>query len=355
MKKTIQILIVVALALAIVGVARSNPAWASLLLAPAEAQPASDVNLMPLDAALPSAIVITGNGSYLVGGICKIDVEYKATGLKDNVDAEVPVKESKKVPFYGQGELYYPGCHVAHFKADKLVDQASTEDGNWKVCFAQRPDINMIIYYYLDNPPDGTRAWVALPTTKEDGFSCASALYTGVYMPAGKVENQGDIGDAGIKPPPLPLPCRGTVCPPPPPPNKITKPGLYSVGGICTLLIKYYVPDLSDNFYVELPVQDDKTVTFQSDKDLLFLPGCHVLHYEKSVLEKHLGNNKGVWTICFAAPPGKEMTIYYYESLIHKDKPEQVAPPWNSLPTTIENGMACAPAEYTGVYVPGGH
>jgi hypothetical protein len=339
--------------LTIVGVARSNPAWAGSLLAPAQSQPASGVNLMPLDSAQPSAIVVTGSGSYLIGGICKVDIEYKATGLKDNVDAEVPVSVSSKVPFSGEGELYYPGCHIVHFKADKIVDEARTEDGSWKVCFAQRPDIAMVIYYYLDNPPGGSPVWIALPTVKEDGYACSTAPYTGVYMPAGKVDGQaGGVGDAIVYPPPIPGP--GTVQPPLTP-NTITKSGSYSMGGICTLLVNYKIAKLSDLFYVELPVQDDKTVTFPDNGDILFLPGCHLLHFERNILQEHMGNEKGTWEICFAALPNKHMTIYYYESLIHKDHVEEITPPWNALPTTTKNGMACAPAEFTGVYTPGGH
>ena len=353
MKKYIQVFVVLALVLTIVGVARSNPAWASSLLSSAQSQPASGLNLMPLDSAQPSFIIVAGSGSFLVGGICKIDIEYKTTGLKDEVDAEVPVSVSSKVPFSGEGELFYPGCHVVHFKADKIVDEVSTQDGSWKVCFAQRPDIEMVIYYYLDNPPGGSPVWIALPTVKENGYACATAPYTGVYMPAGKVQGQsGGVGDAIIYPPPLPGP--GTVQPPLTP-NTIKKSGFYSMGGICTLLIQYKVPNLSDNFFVELPVQDDKTVTFPDNGDILFLPGCHVLHFERSSLQKHMGNEKGTWTICFAAPPNKVMTIYYYESLLHKDRTEQITPPWIALPTTTANGTACAPAEFTGVYTPAGH
>jgi len=300
MKKYVQIFVILALVLTIVGVARSNPAWASSLLAPAQSQPASGVAPSDVNFAQPFSIVVTGSGSYLVGGICKIDIEYKATGLKDEVDAEVPVKVSSKVPFSGEGELFYPGCHIVHFKADKVVDEASAADGSWNVCFAQRPDISMVIYYYLDNPPGGSPVWIALPTVKENGYACASALYTGVYMPAGTVDNQpGGVDDATVKPPPPPpQPGPGTVQPPPSPPsNLITKSGSYSVGGICTLLVRYKVDNLSDRFYVELPVQDDITVPFPDNGDILFLPGCHLLHFERNILQKHMGNEKGTWEI----------------------------------------------------------
>ena len=47
------------------------------------------------------------------------------------------------------------------------------------------------------------------------------------------------------------------------------------------------------------------------------------------------------------------MTIYFYESR-SMSRHEHITPPWTPLPTTVEDGLACAPAEYTGVYVPAG-
>ena len=81
---------------------------------------------------------------------------------------------------------------------------------------------------------------------------------------------------------------------------------------------------------------------------MLDLPGCHVLHYKYDELtywEKYV--NQGAWEICFAALPDKEMTIYYYLGDL-----EDQASSWIPLETTVENGEACAPAFYTGVYVP---
>ena len=354
MKKYLQIFVVLALVLTVIGIAGSDSAWAGKLFAPDPAKPASDSVPADLNYAQPFSIVITGSGSYLVGGVCKMDVEYKGTGLKDNVDAEVPVSESSAVPFSGEGELYYPGGHVVHFKADAAVDEASADDGSWKVCFAQRPDVDLVIYYYMDNPSGGSPVWVSLPTSSENGYACASAIFTGVYMPAGQFRNQpGGVSEATITGGPAPAPGPNTVGAPPPS-NTITASGTYSAGGVCTLIVQYKVEDLSDRLYVEVPVQDDQTVTFPENGDILFLPGCHVLHYELSELQKTMTNEQGTWKICFAAPPDKEMTIYFYESLLHKDNTESITPPWKALATTVENGMACAIAEGTGVYVPAG-
>ena len=187
MKKYIQILVVFALVLAVIGIARANPAWAGKSTNPPQAAPQSGLDAVDLNAAQPMSIIVTGSGSYLIGGVCKFDANYIATDIKNQVDAEVPIANSQKVPFPGKGNLFYPGCHVVHYKADAIVDQAKAEDGSWKVCFGKRPDVAMTIYYYLDNPVGGSPVWAALPTTVEGAYSCAPALYTGVYMPAGEM------------------------------------------------------------------------------------------------------------------------------------------------------------------------
>jgi hypothetical protein len=353
MKKYIQILVVVALALAVIGIARANPAWAGALINSPKSDVQSGLDQINASIAQPMSIIVTGSGSYLIGGVCQFETTYTATDLKNQVDAEVPVADSKQVPFGGTGHLYYPGCHVVHYKADQIVDQAKSEDGNWKVCFAKRPDVSLTVYYYLDNPPSGTPAWSALPTTVEGDYSCAPALYTGVYMPAGDViSNDGGfntISGVPIKPAPGP----GTVIIPNFP-NVISKSGSYGMGGICALEVFYKVENLSDNLWEEFPVEDNLIVTFPDNGDVLFFPGCHVLHYELSEVQKLMGIEKGEWKICFAAAPGKTMTIYYYESMVHADEHGSITPPWTALPTTTENGLACAPAQNTGVYVPAG-
>jgi len=354
MKKYLQIFVVIVLALAVVAIAGGDPAWAGKLFTPAQPKPASDFSPADLNYAQPLSIVITGSGSYFVGGICKVDAEYKGTGLKDNADAEVPVSQSKAVSFSGQGELFYPGCHIAHFKADAAVSEATAADGSWKVCFAQRPDVNMTIFYYLDKP-NGKASWAALPTTSENGFACAPAMFSGVYMPAGKFTNRpGGVSNATVSGP-AGAPGAGTVQAPAPS-NTVSASGSYSVGGVCSMVVKYNLTNLSDKLYVEVPVQDDLTVSFPAtNNDILFLPGCHVLHFEKSVEQAAMTSSQGTWKICFAAPPNKTMTIYFYKSMDHSDNTSSVTPPWTALPTTVENGMACAVADGTGVYVPAGH
>jgi hypothetical protein len=95
----------------------------------------------------------------------------------------------------------------------------------------------------------------------------------------------------------------------------------------------------------------DTNLTFPTENGLLYQPGCHVLHYEDGEIvrwEQHTDAD-GSWTICFAARPDKEMTIYYYLGDL-----TNYASQWIALESTTENGMVCAPAQFTGMYTPGG-
>ncbi len=152
MKKYIQIIVALGAVVAVVWMAKSGVAWASGLPAtqppvtrsePVSAQ--NDASLAPP----PFVIDISESGTYNIGGVCLLNVEYKNTKveLKNKADAEIPIKESQQVPFSGNGKLLYPGCHVVHYKDGKIVREATTEDGNWKVCFGDNPDLMNIKIY----------------------------------------------------------------------------------------------------------------------------------------------------------------------------------------------------------------
>ena len=78
------------------------------------------------------------------------------------------------------------------------------------------------------------------------------------------------------------------------------------MGGICSVEAFYKVDFLSDDIFVEYPVEENLIVSFPDNGDILFFPGCHVLHFENSEVQKHMGNEKGIWTICFAAAADKD-------------------------------------------------
>lgn len=354
MKKFVRVLAVIALVLVVVGLVRTNPAWADAFTGLPFSAPRSGEQAIDSTAAQPTSIIVTGTGSYLVGGVCKFDTTYVATDIKNQVDAEVPIAISQTVPYGGSDDLYYPGCHVVHYKLDKVVELADGKDGDWKICFGKRPDIELVVYFYKynDTQPDGTVSWVELPTSVEGDYSCAPAYETGVYMPSGRVIQDSFSYDRieghWVRPPQV-----GSVKPPAYWVDT-SQSGSYGVGGICSIDAFYKVDFLRDETYVEFLVEDNQIINYPENGDLLFFPGCHVLHFEKDEVQKQMTNEKGIWEICFAAPPGRQMTIYFYESMIHIDEHERMASPWTPLPTTVENGLACAPAEFTGVYVPAG-
>ena len=355
MKKHILFLVVIILVLSAAGIARSNPVWASMLpasLQPA-AQPAVGVNSNGVYAPPATLITITGNGIYDVGGVCTIEVEFKGAELKVIADAEVPIIESKKVPFSGDGDLFYPGCHFLHFKQNEIVSPMHTEDGSAKVCFGakQSPYMVMTIYYYLDNTGGGSRVWVPLASTLEDNgrLICAPALYTGVYMPAGKfVLPSGSELQPGTNPL-FPYGWGGTVQPPP---SKIiiTRSGTYAVGGICLLTAKIKIAGIFDTVEVAYKSEDTLKVPSQDVEGRFYFPGCQVVHYRDQKIKDEMTSPEGDWQICFAAIPDKTMTIFYYQ-----DNLTDVIPPWIALKTTTKNGMACAKkVDFSGVYIPTG-
>ncbi len=355
MKKVIQIIIALVIVTAVVWMAQGGIAWASNLPATqppvAFSQPISGQNGSSL-APPPFSTDITESGIYNIGGVCILEVKHVETApapnLKDRADAEVPLEESSRVPFLGDGRLLFPGCHVVHYKDNEIVREVTPENGNWRVCFGDTPGMNIQIYYYLDEPVGGSKIWIPLETSVEDTFVCANAPFTGVYMPAGKTPEDPGIspGDAETYPTPV---SAGSVVPPPPDAT-INASGTYSAGGICTLILEYYVPGLADNLHVQFPTEDTQVVPFPENEDLLYLPGCHVLHYRDARIKQLMSREEGQWEICFAARPDKEMTIYFY-----RDDNSDVNPPWSALETRTENGLACAPlADYSGVYAPAG-
>jgi len=363
MKKYIPILVVVFLVLSIIGVARGNPVWAS---------PKASAGF---NAPLKTLINITANGTTNVGGVCDITAAFKTGGAvaKIAADAEVPVDQSKVVPYNFDvnvyGNLLFPGCHFAFYDTNgKVIDQIdTTKDSPLQVCFGASPQLQMNIFYYLDTPAIG-RQWTQIPSHLDTTgkLICAdNAIYTGVYMPTGMVPPSltYEPGDNAFFPGGL----GGTVLPPPAF-ITITGNGSYAVGGICLLTAQYFVTGLTDTVQVEYPLQytqDTKTVpsdvlkqTSNTFVDIFYFPGCHVVHYKNQQVVDQQNypppTNNGDWQICFAAIPGKTMTIYYYPDDAVKAI-TQPWTPWAALVTKTANGLACADlVDFSAVYAPAG-
>jgi hypothetical protein len=362
MKKYIRLLIVSVLVITSVLIASTHPSWASII-------PAGE-NSSGVYAPNQYHIELNGIGAHNgnnIGGVCTYDVEFKVDGVRVVADAEVPLSESKIVPFTGEGNLLFPGCRFTYYKKDAnnqevLSTSLASADGSSTVCFGIDPAnyYKTTVYYYVN--ATGNRVWIQLPsTTSADGrLVCASAPYAGVYMPVGDFVPEGNELPPGQNPF-FPNGLGGSIQPPPDSVT-ITQSGTYAVGGICILETLYKVTGLSDTIVVQYPRNNrytENTLTIPSDSiegvnGIFFWPGCHVTHYLQTgttntpTIQDQVTSTQGSWKICFAAIPGKTMTIYYYQ-----DNLTVTTPPWKPLVTTTENGLACATTvDFSAVYAP---
>jgi hypothetical protein len=130
----------------------------------------------------------------------------------------------------------------------------------------------------------------------------------------------------------------GTVKPPPHH-VVISATGDYSVGGFCTLTVVFNDPTIALDASIEDPLPRDLP-----DKVHKVSQGCHLIYYESGKRIAELPPASGTATICFAATPQKPMTIYFNDIY-------SAYPTWVALETTIQNGIACAAAPSSGVYV----
>ena len=130
-----------------------------------------------------------------------------------------------------------------------------------------------------------------------------------------KCKKGGDCGS--VKPPPESL--------------KICEPGLYSVGGVATLDVKKLQDreKKPDCFYAY--VEDSDGVRGLPRKDGTVLSDQIVL--------TSVGQGS-IIRICFAAPPGKKVTIYF-----------SAGGSWKSLGTQVKDGMACAQVPASGSFI----
>jgi len=134
--------------------------------------------------------------------------------------------------------------------------------------------------------------------------------------------------------------CKGTVKPPHPGPVIIPVTGSYSVGGFCTLDIIFTDPTVSLNADIQTPLPGELPDDVQRVRQ-----GCLLTYFDEDGQIDAIPPGGGSTTICFAAIPGsKPTTLYFYDLYA----PE---PAWVPLPTTVENGVACATGNASGVYV----
>ncbi len=133
----------------------------------------------------------------------------------------------------------------------------------------------------------------------------------------------------------------GTVKPPPVVVPPITKPGTYSLGGVCII----YVEQISDNVMLRAQLLPFVTLRTTRPQDTTrYLAGVCDLTYQLSGKPiTDLSTTDGTVKICFAAIPNTTSKIYVYDG--------QTWTALDTAPLDNNNTLECAIASKTGKYV----
>ena len=134
--------------------------------------------------------------------------------------------------------------------------------------------------------------------------------------------------------------CKGTVKPPK---GDVIIPvtGSYSVGGFCTLTVEFTDPAVNLNATLITPLPGELPETVHKTRQ-----GCLLTYYRSGETLFELPPSSGNVTICFAPTPDQQMVVYYYNLYA-------ATPSWAPVAETtiLENGIVCAPANASGVYI----
>ena len=128
----------------------------------------------------------------------------------------------------------------------------------------------------------------------------------------------------------------GSVRPPPVVVPPIQTPGTYSVGGVCT----FRVIEIANNVALHADLLPFATLGKRPPNIASYLAGvCRAIYTKVGAGVIDLGPTDGQVEVCFAAVPDTTSKIYVYN-----DKT------WTALDTTVQDGLACAPAQQSGKY-----
>jgi hypothetical protein len=153
--------------------------------------------------------------------------------------------------------------------------------------------------------------------------------------------SQGDASSLAAKPDP------GSVKPPRPE-IKFCDNGIYSVGGVAT----FTVNDLAPGYCLEAFLHNKNyaigRIPDGAGNILAHVTFLRVFYQGQFTYD--VPPEDGDIKICFAVPPGKQAEIYFYDHYAARFGKGTGQPAWEPLPTTLENGLACAPAQTSGAY-----
>jgi hypothetical protein len=155
---------------------------------------------------------------------------------------------------------------------------------------------------------------------------------TGVYSPTAAVQ----ASPGTVQPPPAEI----TVC----------APGTYSVGGVSTLLVNQLDANyclhaflFKSGFAIGLIPQGAGSI-------LSAVTFVEIYNQNQLVYQYNVSGQTNSIQVCYAVPVGKQGQIYFLDHYGPRFGSHPGKPAWQPLPTTIQNGVACAVAQTTGAY-----
>ncbi len=134
-----------------------------------------------------------------------------------------------------------------------------------------------------------------------------------------------------------------------PPPGEVTtcQAGVYSVGGVSIL----NVTDLKDGYCLVASLKNNGLAIgrIPDGAGSILADVTYLRIFYQGKLVSELPTADGQSQICYAAPPGTTVQIYFLDFYGPRfGRPAQRN--WVPLETTVTNGLACAPAQSSGVY-----
>lgn len=135
-----------------------------------------------------------------------------------------------------------------------------------------------------------------------------------------------------------------------PPPAQVTAcaDGIHSIGGVSTL----NVTDLAPGYCLAVFLRNHAfalgRIPDGAGEVLAHITFLRVFYRGRLIYELPLEDGQA--EICYAVPPDKEAQIYFFDFYGPRFGERTGQPSWEPLATTVENGMACAPAQITGAY-----
>lgn len=135
---------------------------------------------------------------------------------------------------------------------------------------------------------------------------------------------------------------------PPRPGITVCENGLFSVGGVATININNLAPGYCLEAFLHNKNYALGRIPDSAGKILANVNFLKVYYRGKFTYEVPLED--GDIEICFAVPPGKQAQIYFYNHYGPRFGKGTGQPAWEPLQTTLEDGIACAPAQTSGAY-----